>query len=66
MPKEPETEKKPVPWQVSRKKYMETLTEKEMAQYLSNNLSGVTLKTPQELEKWLLEKVDGEGQAIAI
>ncbi len=66
MPKEPETEKKPIPWQVSRKKYMETLTEKEMAQYLSENLSGVTLKTPQELEKWLSENVDGEGQAIAI
>lgn len=66
MPKEPETEKKPIPWQVSRKKYMEILTEKEMAQYLSKNLSGVTLKTPQELEKWLSEKVDGDGQAIAI
>ena len=66
MPKEPEPEKKPIPWQVSRKKYMETLTEKEMAQYLSENLSGVTLKTPQELEKWLSERVDGEGQAVAI
>ena len=66
MPTKPEPEKSPVPWQITRKKYIENLTEKEMAQYLFTHLSVSTLKSPSELEKWLSTKVDAQGQTIAI
>lgn len=51
----------------TRKAYLDTLSERDAAQYLAeeyvrNNLTETMLTEPHELERWLLQEVDKDGR----
>ena len=55
---------------MTRKEYMDDLTEYGLAvylhkEYLSERLTGGMFAYPDKLEKWLLEPVTKQGESIA-
>ena len=49
---------------INRQAWIGNLSTKDMAQYLSRNLSVSTLKSPDQLFNWLSDIVDNDGRFL--